>query len=176
MKYERLTPKILLSDVLKEYGICCVGEPTIRTFGGHDIVELIDRLVEIEDKIERDEIDYVSDRGKEIARLTAEIQRLREEAAEQKSIAAHEHATQMEWFRIACDYKAENNELRARLEKAVELPRVECIKTWEWLNRERLGDIMLEWCVLYKKGGRLVVEPCLSKEAAETRFKELQGG
>lgn len=52
MKYERLTPKILLSDVLKEYGICCVGEPTIRTFGGHDIVELIDRLVEIEDKIE----------------------------------------------------------------------------------------------------------------------------
>ena len=56
MKYERLTPKILLSDVLKEYGICCVGEPTIRTFGGHDIVELIDRLVEIEDKIESGEL------------------------------------------------------------------------------------------------------------------------
>ena len=55
------------------------------------------------------------------ARLTAENQRLREEAAEQKSIAEHEHATQMEWFQIACDYKAENVELRARLDKAVEL-------------------------------------------------------
>lgn len=52
MKYERLTPKTLLSDVLKEYGICCVGKPIIGTFGGHDIVELIDRLAEIEDKIE----------------------------------------------------------------------------------------------------------------------------
>ena len=56
------------------------------------------------------------------ARLTAENQQLREEAAEQKSIAEHEHATQMEWFDVACDYKAENAELRARLEKAVELP------------------------------------------------------
>lgn len=176
MKYERLTPKTLLSDVLKEYRICCVGEPIIGTFGGRDIVELIDRLVEIEDKIESGEIDYVSDKDKEIARLIAENQRLREEAAEQKSIAAHEHATQMEWFQIACDYKAENAELRARLDKAVELPRVECIKTREWLNRERVGDIMFEWCVLYKKGGWFVVEPCLSKEAAEARFKELQGG
>ena len=51
MKYERLTPKTLLSDVIKEYRIC-VGEPLIGTFGGHDIVELIDRLVELEDKIE----------------------------------------------------------------------------------------------------------------------------
>ena len=121
MKYERLTPKTLLSDVLKEYRLCCYGEPTIEKFGGHGIVELIDRLVEIEDKIESGEIDYVSDRDKGIARLTAENQRLREEAAEQKSIAEYEHATQMEWFRIACDYKAENAELRARLEKAVEL-------------------------------------------------------
>lgn len=56
MKYERLTPKTLLSDVLKEYSICCVGEPTIKTFGGHDIAELIDRLVELEDKIERGEL------------------------------------------------------------------------------------------------------------------------
>ena len=63
-----------------------------------------------------------TDKDKEIARLTAENQRLREEAAEQKSIAEHEHAAQMDWFEIACDYKAENAELRARLEKAVELP------------------------------------------------------
>ena len=70
--------------------------------------------------------------------------------------------------------KAENVELRARLEKAVELPRVECIMTREWLNRERYGDIKLEWCVLYKKGGWLAVEPCLSKEDAEARLKELK--
>lgn len=116
-------------------------------------------------------------RAKEIIKhLTAENKRLREEAAEQKSIADHEHATQMEWFSIAGDYKAENVDLRARLDRAVELPRVECIKTLEWINRERLGDIMFEWCVIYKKDGWLVVEPCFSKEAAEARLAELKGG
>lgn len=117
------------------------------------------------------------EKNAEIARLTAENQRLQEEAAEQKSIAAHEHATQMEWFRIACDYKAENAALRERLENAVELPRVECIKTLEWINRERLGDILFEWCVIYKNDdGWLVVEPCFSKEAAEARLAEIKGG
>ena len=147
---------------------------TIREFVGVTDDAVYNRLAELEDKIERGEIDYVSDRDKEITRLTAENQRLREEAAEQKSIAAHEHATQMEWFRIACDYKAENSALQKRLDNIVELPRVECIKTWEWLNRERLGDIMLEWCVLYKKDGWLVVEPCLSKEAAEAWLEEIK--
>ena len=147
---------------------------TMREFAGVTDDAVYNRLAELEDKIERGEIDYVSDRDKEITRLTAENQRLREEAAEQKSIAAHEHATQMEWFRIACDYKAENSALQKRLDNIVELPRVECIKTWEWLNRERLGDIMLEWCVLYKKDGWLVVEPCLSKEAAEAWLEEIK--
>lgn len=70
----------------------------------------------------------------------------------------------------------EKAELRARLEKAVELPRVECIMTKEWLNREIIGDIMLEWCVLYKKDGYIMAEPCLSKEAAEARLREIQEG
>ena len=147
---------------------------TIREFVGVTDDAVYNRLAELEDKIESGEIDYVSDRDKEIARLTAENQQLREEAAEQKSIAEHEHATQMDWFRIACDYKAENAALQKRLDNTVELPRVECVKTWEWLNRERLGDIMLEWCVLYKKDGWLVVEPCLSKEAAEAWLEEIQ--
>lgn len=147
---------------------------TMRKFAGVTGDAIYNRLSEIEDKIESGEIDYVSDRDKEIARLTAENQRLREEVAEQKSIAAHEHATQMEWFRIACDYKAENAALQKRLDNTVELPRVECIKTWEWLNREIIGDIMFEWCVLYKKGGWLVVEPCLSKEAAEAWLEEIK--
>ena len=70
--------------------------------------------------------------------------------------------------------KAENAELRARLDKAVELPRVECIMTREWLSREIIGSIMFEWCVLYKKDGYIMAEPCLSKEAAEARLKKLQ--
>lgn len=74
------------------------------------------------------------------------------------------------------ELKAENTALRERLEKAVELPRVECIITKEWVNREMVGDRMFEWCVLHKKDGYLMVEPCLSKEAAEARLKEPQGG
>lgn len=71
---------------------------------------------------------------------------------------------------------AENAALRKRLENAVELPRVECIKTLEWINRERLGDILFEWCVIYKNDdGWLVVEPCFSKEAAEARLAKLKG-
>ena len=71
--------------------------------------------------------------------------------------------------------KAENAALRERLEKAVELPRVECIMTREWLSRELIGAIMFEWCVLYKKGSYLMAEPCLSKGAAEIRLAELKG-
>lgn len=71
--------------------------------------------------------------------------------------------------------KAENAALRERLDKAVELPRVECIMTREWLSREIIGAIMFEWCVLYEKGGYLMVEPCLSKGAAEIRLAELKG-
>ena len=189
MKYERLTPKILLSDVLKEYGICCVGEPTIGTFGGHDIAKLIDRLVEIEDKIESGEIDYVADKDAEIARLTAENQRLREEAAEQKSIAEYEHAMQMEWFKITCDYKAENAELRKtfskmetvkkeltdRIKNAVELPCVQSVKTKEWIDKVEIGDTIWEWAVVYiDRQGEFVVEPCMSRYAAEARLKEMK--
>lgn len=72
--------------------------------------------------------------------------------------------------------KAENAELRAKLYNAVELPRAECIMTREWLNREIIGDIMFEWCVLYKKDGYIMAEPCLSKEAAEARLKEINEG
>lgn len=71
--------------------------------------------------------------------------------------------------------ETKNAELRERLEKAVELPRIECtIIPREWLNLERSGDPGLEWCVLYKIGGWLAVEPCLSKEAAEARLKEIK--
>ena len=151
----------------------------------------IDHFAELEDKIESGEIDYVSDRGKEIARLTAENQRLREDAAEQKSIAEYEHAMQMEWFRIACDYKSENAELREtlskmetvekeltdRLKNAVELPCVKSVKTKEWIDKVEVGDTIWEWAVVYIDGqGEFVVEPCVSLYAAEAWMKELRGG
>lgn len=72
-------------------------------------------MVIVKEKVSRD---YKA----EIAYLTAENERLRDEVEEQKSIAEHEHASQMEWFSIAGDYKAENAELRARLDKAIEPP------------------------------------------------------
>ena len=55
MKYERLTPRMLLSDAIKEY---YQPKKMWRTFkyGKHDMLDLIDRLVELENKIERGEL------------------------------------------------------------------------------------------------------------------------
>lgn len=134
-----------------------------------------------------------------IKHLTAENQRLKEEAAEQKSIAEHEHATQMEWFRIACDYKAENAELRARLEKAVELPckvgdtvyfiPASISKTSEFFIMEwKIESIIIMEksytlnCVDSKKRfyymfDRLFgIQWFTDRTKAEARLKELQGG
>lgn len=59
------------------------------------------RLAELEDKIESGEIDYVAYKDKEIARLTAENAELRATLSKMETV---------------------EKELRARLEKAVELP------------------------------------------------------
>lgn len=73
--------------------------------------------------------------------------------------------------------EAENAELKARLENAVELPCVKLVKTKEWINREKLGEILYEWTVIYiDKEGYFVVEPCASKYAAKARLEELKGG
>ena len=116
------------------------------------------------------------DKDKEIARLTAENQRLKEEAAEQESVAAHEHATQMEWFSIAGDYKAENAELKKRLENAVELPCVKLVNPKVWINRIGIVNVIRKWAVVYidRQGDLLVIEHCKSKTAAEARLKEIK--
>lgn len=59
----------------------------------------IDRLFDLEDKIERGEIDYVADKDNEIARLTAENAELRETLSKMETV---------------------EKELKARLGKAVE--------------------------------------------------------
>lgn len=118
------------------------------------------------------------EKNAEIARLTAENQRLKEEAAEQKSIAANEYAIQMEWFRIACDYKAENAELRERLSKAVELPCIEPMTTRDWDDTTGLGknNFGKYWQVLYRdENGEFIAYTGATKEEAEARLKELKG-
>lgn len=83
------------------------------------IFELTDKEIEFFVKHNARVRGFMTD---ELARLTAENQRLKEEAAEQKSIAAHEHALQMEWFRRACDRTAELINLRRSIKTNVEPP------------------------------------------------------
>lgn len=112
------------------------------------------------------------DKDKEIARLTAENQRLKEEAAEQKSIAAHEHATQKEWFRIACDYKTENAALHEKLERAVELPFFQKDgEVFVLIYKNKDGIVLLEKYIEdeYYNGKR-------GSEVVQARFAELKGG
>lgn len=127
--YERLTEKgskyFIPEDSPNNAIVLLKGnfeEIVLNNMDNDDLCDKLNRLADLEDKIERGEIDYVADKDKEIARLTEENERLKEEAEEQKSIAEHEHATQMDWFNTACEYKAENADLHARLEKAVETP------------------------------------------------------
>lgn len=80
------------------------------------------RLAEIEDKIERDELDYVADRDKQIACLTAENDNFTVEL----EVAQRDIDNLTRTLEEANDeikaLEAENAELRARLEKAEELP------------------------------------------------------
>lgn len=77
MKYERLTKETVGSFGydLKDF------EHKPKEFNDYDAFYAykmaVKRLGELEDKIERGELDYVADRDKEIARLTAENAELR---------------------------------------------------------------------------------------------------
>lgn len=55
-----------------------------------DTGNLAGRLADLEDKIESGEIDYVTDRGKEIARLTAENENLQKEIRELKKLRSRQ--------------------------------------------------------------------------------------
>ena len=73
--------------------------------------------------------------------------------------------------------EAENAALRARLDKVAELPCAKMVKTNEWIDRVEIGDIIWEWVVIYiDRQGEFVVEPCVSRYAAEARLAELKGG
>lgn len=76
------------------------------------------------------------------------------------------------------DLQAENAKLRARLEKAVELPCIEPMTTWDWneetgIAEKHFGDY---YQLLYRdEDGEFICTPGLKKEEAEARLKELKG-
>lgn len=89
--------------------------------------DIVDKIAELEDKIESGEIDYVADKDKEVARLTAENAQLREEvdnlSHENDELEYKTERLEIENAElIATISKMETveKELRARLEKAVD--------------------------------------------------------
>lgn len=62
---------------------------------------------------------------KYICNLEKENRKLKEYLEDEKIISKAEHNAQMDWFEQCCKLNSENAELRARLNKAVELPRIE---------------------------------------------------
>lgn len=100
-----------------------------------------ERLQFLENEIESREIDYVADRNKQIARLTAENAELRATLSKMETV---------------------EKELRERLEKAVELPRI-------------IHPNEYEWFVQYQnKYGLIFDEIFYSERAAEARLKEIK--
>lgn len=70
-------------------------------------------------------------------------------------------------------------ELRERLEKAVELPCIEPMTTWDWDDTTGLGknNFGKYWQVLYRdKDGEFIAYIGATKEEAEARLAELKGG
>lgn len=74
--------------------------------------------------------------------------------------------------------KAENAALKERLKKAVELPCIEPMTTWEWddekgIEEEHFGDY---YQLLYRdKDGEFICTLGFEKEEAKARLKELKG-
>ena len=110
-----------------------------------------ERLQLLENEIEDGEIDYVTDRDKEIARLTAENAKLRATLSKMETV---------------------EKELKARLEKAVELPTIYEHISYPYIERMYSETI---YYVIYKENGRIVTEKFgKNKSKAEARLKELQ--
>lgn len=75
--------------------------------------------------------------------------------------------------------KAENAALRERLEKAVELPCIVPMTTWDWDNETGIGESHFgdRYQLLYRdKDGEFIAYVGLDKEEAEARLTELKGG
>lgn len=114
-----------------------------------------------------------------VKQLSRAVEKYKDEVDEQKAIAELEHATQMEWFRQACEYAAEsrrltaeNAELRARLEKAVDLPYM-----YEAEVVDSAGHFLKTiYVVVYNNNGTIQAIQYSYKKVAEARLKEIHGG
>lgn len=157
MKYERLTKETVGSFGydLKDF------EHKPKEFNDYDAFYAykmaVKRLGELEDKIENGEIDYVADRDKQIARLTAENAELRATLSKMETV---------------------EKELRARLDKAVELPCIEPMTTWDWDANTGCGKAHFGkfWKVLYRDNdGEFIAYMGATKEEATAMLAELKG-
>ena len=135
--YKRLTDKYYPCVVCKN-GKCLEQQYDCEE---REVCEAWNRLFQLENKIESGEIDYVADRDKQIARLTAENAELRATLSKMETV---------------------EKELRERLEKAVELPRIIHPNTFEW-------HIQYQY-----KSGIIDSKIKFSIEAAEACPKELK--
>lgn len=156
MKYERLTKETVGSFGydLKDF------EHKPKEFNDYDAFYAykmaVKRLGELEDKIERGEIDYVAYKDKEIARLTAENAELRATLSKMETV---------------------EKELRERLKKAVELPCIEPMTTWDWDANTGCGKAHFGkyWKVLYRdEDGEFIAYMGATKEEAEAMLKEMK--
>ena len=113
-----------------------------------DTDNLAGKLADLEDKIESGEIDYVADRDKEIARLTAENAELRATLSKMETV---------------------EKELTDRLKEAFETP---CLRR---LNNNP-AFYVYEVVYISQGNGSIKSEKFVSRTAAEARLEELKGG
>ena len=109
---------------------------------------------------------------KSIGILKAENAALRNEADENAALS-------MENKMRADRLETENAALRERLEKAVELPCIEPMTTWDWNNKTGIGEAHFGdfYQLLYRdEDGEFIAYIGLDKEEAEARLAELKGG
>lgn len=134
--YERLTNPNL-EEYYPKHDFCLGCEHfenhTCKRWNGNcanyeDFNRVYDRLFDLEDKIERGEIDYVADKDKEIARLTEENESLSKPFTDGKCVYLSDSEPAEGCVQSPCpnykpveDILKENAELHARLSKAVEL-------------------------------------------------------
>ena len=195
MKYERLTEKAIgyFGYDLKDF------EYKPKEFNDCDAFyaykTAVGRLGELEDKIESGEIDYAADSKTEqtITDLLIEFdemgfapttvcpnleqyatewrERVRKEFARLTAENAELRATLSKMETV-------EKELRARLEKAVELPCIEPMTTWDWDENTGCGKAHFGkfWKVLYRDNdGEFIAYMGATKEEATAMLAELKG-
>ena len=140
-----------------------------------DIVMIVRRLAFLEDKIESGEI---VDRNAYLDYLMS-TKNVSEVTDKEIEFFAKHNARVREYVDSEIDrLTAENAELKARLEKAVELPCIEPMTTWDWDDTTGLGksNFGKYWKVLYRdEDGEFMAYMGATKAEAEAMLEKLKG-